>query len=260
MRGIEKKLLAAALAALLVGPALAQEGPGPVRGGTTGTGRINLLPPTGSQTGSTVADKDLPTASGPFADVYRAPLFNDPEVQRALKLTPEQLERLNTTVNKLRTRFEAQVGQLAGLGVRQRQARQQELVRAYARDLQDALGSILGKEQMARYRQLDLQSRGAGAFTDPEVQRRLRLSDEQVRRLTALNDTNEREARAIANAAASDPALAGRRHDTLSQNTRRSIEEILTGQQLRTWGEMVGEQFTFRPTFRGGATGGSSRR
>jgi hypothetical protein len=234
MCGIETRLLAAGVAALLAAPTLAQTGR-PQPGDR------------GDAVGRTVAEKDLERAQGPFASVYQVPLFANPDVQRELKITPEQADRLTAARNKLRSRFEDQVGQLARLPARDRQAREADLVQAYQKGLAQATADVLSEKQLKRYRQIELQARGPAAFNDPAIQKQLNLTDEQRQRLRALNDANDREVQAIRQAAATDPALARRRSATLQQNTVRSVGDILNTEQRRIWERMVGETFHFRP-------------
>jgi hypothetical protein len=219
MRAIVKGLLATALAGLLATPA--------------------------------GAGKDGQTATGPLASVYRPPLFTNPDVQRALAITPAQLDRLSRATNRLRSAFEDTLGRLGGLGERERRSRRDTLVRAYGSELVRATAAILDGQQMSRYRQLEFQSLGPDAFNDPAVAARLNLSEEQRQKLRDLGSRRDREMQDLRSIAERDRAAALRRYDLLGGEALRRLEEILTGGQRRAWRDMIGPPFDFRPDFGG---------
>ena len=228
-----KGIVAVALSALLSGPALAQTTRNQGQtGGTSAGGQGQVAP---AQPGTTGA--------------FRQPLYSNQNVQRSLTITPEQLSRLNAAGNQLRTRFEQDLAGLDRLDVRQRATRRNDLTSRFDRELMTSTADILNAEQMNRYRQLDLQSRGLGVFADTDVQRRLRLTDDQQARLRELRADYDRQFDTLSRAAAQDREGALRRYEEMRRRDADRLNQILTAEQQRTWREMTGDPFAFPPDF-----------
>jgi len=215
MRIAMKVLLAPALACLLATPILAQ---GP--------------PPT--------------AASSPFPGVS---WYRQPGVRTALSLTDMQMSRLNDAYDKFQTRYQEDVGRLARLNEAERAARLRELNTTYRNDLLQSFGGVLDNKQMARYRQLELQNLGWAAFNDPALQRRLTLTDEQLRALRDYNQQADRTYREIIERAATNKDEALKQYDAWQKESRERLNTLLNEQQRRTWTEMIGEPYNFPPTF-----------
>jgi len=193
---------------------------------------------------------------------YTTPLYRNPDVARNLDLTRDQIDRLNQATDRLQGRYRDQFDRVNRLDERARDARRQELLRNYSGDWTRSAGDIFNERQMSRYRQLELQSRGLDAFRDPDVRRRLNLTDEQYRKLSDLGTRVDEERQNI-------PATERlQTRDTLRNwrdfmgRTQRSMNDILTDEQRRAWREMTGDPFDFPPPGLRGPTpppGGTSR-
>jgi hypothetical protein len=187
---------------------------------------------------------------------YTMPLYRNPDVARDLSLTPAQVDRLNRETGRLQTRYRADWDQLSD---RERAARRQDLAGRYNADWLRSAGTILNEQQVDRYRQLELQSRGLDAYTDPAVQRRLTLTDAQIRQLAELRDQRATEARNIhpTDRLRTDDSL--RRWRDFEVETENRINRILTENQLRRWRDMTGRPFNFPPSGPTPAPGGTGR-
>jgi len=216
MRLVSKYVLASALAGLLACPALAQRN----------------SPASASQITPSRLD---------------APLYRTPEVARALDLSRDQVGRLNEMSSTLRARYRDELDRLGRLDERTQNARRGEVMRNYAKDWDRGAGKIFSERQMDRYRQLELQSRGVGAFTDPDVQQKLDLTIEQRRR---LDDLNSRYNQNLENIHATGRL---RKDDTLGSwrdfmgQTRTQVNDILTERQRRTWRGLTGDPLDIPP-------------
>ena len=127
-----------------------------------------------------------------FARHSESLLLRNPEVEKELKITPEQKSQL-AAVNTERERWferatrEFQQGKqkLAdnGAGPDQVQAlarQQSELAQERREDFDAALVKVLSAKQRERLAQIKLQAEGPMAFTRPEIQQRLNMDEEQV--------------------------------------------------------------------------------
>jgi hypothetical protein len=98
---------------------------------------------------------------GPGGGADPAGLLRNPGVRKELKVTDEQLKKVDDAVLK-------------------------------------ALGEVLEPDQYKRLQQITLQLKGAQAFTDPKVQTALKLSDEQKESIQTIVADSEKEIRELA--------------------------------------------------------------
>jgi hypothetical protein len=207
-------------------------------------------------TGQGFAQANRPDSTGYYPrpeDRFRPPpLHTDPNVQRTLAFTQEQINRLRQIHSELGLQYEKELSGHSSLDEQQRSARLRELSTTYRTNTMRSVGEILTPKQMTRYRQLDLQQRRLAAMSDPEVRKRLNLTDDQARRLQALADRYNRELAALHRSATTEAAAAEavRRYEKLRNTTQEQLIAILNENQRKLWQEMTGEPFTFRVEFR----------
>lgn len=208
-RGI---MLAAALFALSSGTAMAQFG-----GGRGGRGQSN----------------------GGGLQMLRLP-----EVQRELKLTPEQISMIDVKQQEVRDAMQALYP--GGFGQMTPEERQQRM--AKAQELQDkAVFEIMG----LRFRQLELQQQGPVAITRKTVADELKLTDAQQKQVADLQTQANADRRA---------AMQGVDYQNMSDTDRQAlvakmwdmqksegdkILALLTDTQKTQWKAMQGTPFTF---------------
>ena len=225
-----KRVLSAAVALLIVGPALVAQTP------TQPGGR---LPPT--------------TPANPFP----SPLYRMQDVSKSLNLTPAQINRLNQSTDQLQTRYGKDYSGINSLPADQRTARTQELMNNYNRDWSKSANDIFNDQQRAHYGQLELQYRGLGALNDPNVQKQLNLTEQQRGQLRGLADWNQQQLQDINKIGATDSTQAQKLYDTYRQESQNRLNKFLTPEQQQTWRTMTGDPYTFKPTFN---TTGTPRR
>lgn len=217
-------LIAAALAAVAIcSPALAQRGGG--RGGFGG-GRMaggNLLG-----------------------------LLGQKPVQEDLKLTDDQVKKVDEQVEKQREVFAA----LRDLSPEERQKE----AATQAEASKKSLSEILKEDQLKRLKQISLQQRGGQALADPEVASALNLTTEQKDRITAIQDGVQSQMRELfqAGAAGGDREELQKKGQELRTATDQKVLAVLTDAQQAKLKEMKGEPF--KGELRGGFGGGRGGR
>ncbi|MFL5341066.1 MAG: hypothetical protein ACJ8F7_13045 [Gemmataceae bacterium] len=176
-----------------------------------------------------------------------SPLYRQDDIGRSLNLTPEQINRLNRATESLQTRYGTDFERLGTLSDRERGQRYNELMRNYYSDWNKATNDIFNDQQRTRYGQLELQYRGIDAFSDPDLQRRLNLTDEQRTRLRDLDTWNQQQMQGLPNRMRT---AGDRGADIWSDYRKQSSErlnQILTPEQRQTWSQLTGEAYNFRP-------------
>jgi hypothetical protein len=202
-------------------------------------------PPPSTQPG---AANPFPTGSYyPFGIPNQPPLFDNPSVRRDLKITDDQFNQLKQSFNRLSTTFTDEFGKVRDI---KDDARLQQLRQNYTTNWGKSLSEVLkDQQQLARYRQLELQHRGLEAFGDADVQRRLNLTTEQRNRLDQLREQADRELREINRLAVSDRERAMSRYTSWHRTWQNQLNDIFTAPQRQNWSQMIGDPFAFPPSF-----------
>lgn len=138
-----------------------------------------------------------------------------PEVQKELKLTPEQISLIDVKQQEVRDAMQALYpngpGQMTPEERQQRTAKTQEL--------QDkAVFDIIGM----RFRQLELQQQGPVALTRKSVADRLKLTDDQQKQVADLQTQANADRRA---------AMQGIDYQNMSDTDRQALASKMSGMQ-----------------------------
>jgi hypothetical protein len=127
---------------------------------------LALAGPAGAQTTATPANPQPETGNRIPADqaaiALPPALYQMGDVGKSLRLTQDQINRLNGVTQKMRTQYAPQLEKLGTLSEAERFARIQELNRLYSADWYKSASDIFNDQQRTRYHQLT---------TDPAVRR-----------------------------------------------------------------------------------------
>ena len=197
----------------------------------------------------------LPAGSQPYAvgqnnvgnlfGYFGTPLYKNPEVGKSLGLTNQQLGELDLHAQRIETSYINQLPTLGVLTGPDGPSSLRKLRTAYHNQVLNSLSQIMTSEQLKRYRQLDLQYRGASALLDDEVRTKLNLADEQIQKLCELDERSSAELQHILASTLLVESESQRRYATLRDSVKRRIESILNKTQLKTWQDLKGQAFAF---------------
>jgi hypothetical protein len=208
-------VIAVALAALVASPALAQRRPRGPRGG--GSGYMWL---------------------------------GQKSVQEELKLSDDQVKQVKEQQDKSRKAFEG----LRDLSREERGPKIQELMK----ENEKAYAKILDKKQTARLKQIGLQLslrfQGAGVLSNPDVAKKLELTDDQKKGLKTIQDDIRKEAGEIFQGEGTREEKFKKVGELQKTATAKALK-LLTDDQRKTWKEMTGAEFKGKiemPRFGGG--------
>ena len=187
-----------------------------------------------------------------------AGLIANQAVQKELKLTKEQASNSEAVARAVRAKHHGEFDKVEDLDAQKRSEKTAEIVRTMISETNKGLADVLTPEQMKRYRQVQLQQLGLWAFTEPEVQSKLKLTDDQLGQIRKINADSQSQRRELAQGGG-----GGNREEmqkkaaTLGKNSMDSIEKalaVLSADQKQVWKEMTGEPFDVRfqgfPVFR----------
>jgi pantoate kinase len=213
MRSLFRTIMGLGLLALIAGPAAAQQGRG---FGFGGGGNLATL---AANTG----------------------------VQKELKLDDQQVEKAKDLAEKTREKMRETRETLQGLEGEERRTKQQEISREMNASSLKALGEFLKPEQIARLKQISYQVRGVAAFSDPEVQKKLNLTDSQKSDIQAMVQELGTESRTIFQDNQDDREAAMKKIQELGKQTLSKAEAKLNDEQQKSWKELLGAPFEFKP-------------
>lgn len=208
MRAFSRIVLACGAVALIAAPASAQQGRG---GRGFGGGGANLL--------------------------------SNKSVQKELKVTDEQAEKLNAFGREMMEKQREEFEGLRDLSQEERREKMQELARTRAAELVKGMGGILKPEQVKRFEEIQLQQSGAGAFSSPRVQEKLKLTDDQQSKLREINQESGQSMREAFQDNPSDREGAMKEIAALRKQATEKAVGVLTDDQKKAWKEMTGEPF-----------------
>ncbi len=108
---------------------------------------------------------------------------------------------------------------------------------------------VFNDTQRARYQQYNYQYGGFGTLYDPDVQKQLNLTAEQQKNLRAQWDWSNQELADINRTGATDATKGTQMYRDYWTARQERLNKFLTPEQQKAWGTMVGDPYTFQPTF-----------
>ena len=211
------------------------------------------LPP--SVTAQTTTTPKPPPQSPPNqfqaapATPYPTPLYRMNDVSGSLNLTQNQIGNLNKLTDQTQARYRDNYTKLGTLNETERAARLQELHRQYNTDWNKGAQDIFNDTQRSRYQQVNHQYGGFNTFYDPEVQKRLNLTADQMKGLGEQTEWSNQQMQDINRMGAMDATKGTQMYRDYWTQRQERFNKFLTQEQQKTWGVMTGEQYTFQPTF-----------
>ncbi len=179
-----------------------------------------------------------------------AMLAANTSVQKELKLDDQQIEKAKEFAQKNREEMQEKFQGLQDLEKAERRTKMMEIGRELNASALKGVSEFLKPEQLARLKQISYQRQGVMAFNDPDVANKLNLTDTQKTDIQAIvresmggggrgafnkDATKEERQEAMKKAAA-------QRKENLTK-----VEAKLNDEQQKTWKELLGAPFEYRP-------------
>jgi len=200
-------------------------------------------------TGSALAQAQPPARTPAQTNLYPPALYQMNDVGKTLNLSRDQIDALNKVTGQVQDQYREDYGKLGTLNEADRAARLQELNRKYYGDWNKGARDIFNDTQRTRYQQFNYQYGGFNSLYDPDVQKRLNLTEAQLRDLREQSDWSNRQWQEINTMGTTDPTRATRMYNDYWKAREERFNKYLTPEQQKTWREMIGDPYTFQPTF-----------
>src|SRR5438128_2399502 len=120
-------------------------------------------------------------------------LLQQPDVQTELKLSTQQIEKIHQITRSVREKHIGDFARLRNLGMEERRRQEADLTKAISQEIMRALGDVLQPGQARRVEQIHLQRQGLRAFSDPKIEKALRLTEEQKDKLKIIAEDVAKE-------------------------------------------------------------------
>jgi hypothetical protein len=164
-------------------------------------------------------------------------LAMNPSVQKELKVTDEQKDKLKEASTKVREEHKDDFAKFRDLSDEEKQ----KLMKTVGEETEKALGKVLDAKQMNRLRQIGLQQQGPFAFMNPVIQDKLKLTNEQKEKVKTINQEAGEKMRDLFQGGFNEEART--KMPQLRKETMDKITGVMTDDQKKTWKEMTGESF-----------------
>jgi Spy/CpxP family protein refolding chaperone len=179
--------------------------------------------------------------------------LDNKEFQKELKLTDEQVTKAKAAAEDV---FKKHADDFKDLNFGSAEGREKMGVkmREISQETLKAMDTTLNADQMKRFKQIMLQGsvrmQGPAVFSDPDIQKSLKLTDEQKDKIKTINTDLGKDREELFKDAQGDPAKgreAFQKMGGLSKEAMEKATKILTADQKKLLDELKGEPFEMPP-------------
>jgi hypothetical protein len=174
-----------------------------------------------------------------------------PEVQKELKMTPEQIGKIDAKQETVRQGVQ---DAFQGNNIFQMSTEDRQKAMDKVQDVQNkAVADILDPTQQKRFHQLELQLQGPNAISRKDVGDELKLTDDQKKKVLDVlrqTDTDRRAAISgvdLQSMSDEERAKMMAKMQDIQKTQGDKFQALLTADQQKQWKDMQGTPFTFPP-------------
>jgi hypothetical protein len=174
-------------------------------------------------------------------------LLTNKSVQKEMKVNDEQLKKIDALTRVLSKQRTIEVSKLQRMPVTPQERRAK--LRDLTWEIHDAevkiMSDFLKPEQVKRFEQITVQHAGLFAFSTPPVQRRLKLTEQQLTKVTIIRDeASQRDGSRteLLEKSVKDPE-AKKKTAEVEKQTMEKIVALMSDEQKATWKDLTGEPF-----------------
>src|SRR5258707_634160 len=175
-------------------------------------------------------------------------LLLNASVQEELKLTDDQKAELKKLADKR---------QEAVRKARQDNKDDKDKLQAAMKEITDDINKSATKtldslkdDQKKRFKQIGVQVKGIRAFSDDEVAKTLKLTDKQKEEAKTQAEDLQKDVRELMTGAGRDPEKRAEAQKKATELTTKATDKVVSSfsdDQKKTWKELTGEKFTYKP-------------
>lgn len=174
-----------------------------------------------------------------------AMLLGNDSVQKELKLEDQQIEKCKEIGEKAREKMTEARTATEGLDQDERRNKMMALNREINESTMKAAGEFLKPEQVTRLKQISYQQHGANAFSDPEVQKKLNITESQKTDIQSIVQESMGEMVTFEENRDDREAMMKKIGEHRKQ-TLAKAEAKLNDEQQKSWKELLGSPFEIK--------------
>ncbi len=175
-------------------------------------------------------------------------MFTQEPVQKELKFTDEQKSKAQEAITAARQAHMDELTAIRDAPQEERGAKMAAVTKAMTDEVVKAIA--LNEEQLKRYKQINIQAARSAAFALPEVQDKLKLTDEQKKEIREIATESRTKGAEIRKNAGENKEDARKQSTALTKETTEKIMALLKDDQKAAWKELTGAPFEYTPVFR----------
>jgi hypothetical protein len=178
-------------------------------------------------------------------------LIENKDLQKELGVSDEQVKKAVTVADDI---FKKHEDDFKDVDFRSPEGREKMMAanKTVSNETKKALSDIFDAKQMRRFNQVALQSTmrfiGPTIYADPDIQKDLKLNDEQKDKIKTLTGDLAKERDQMFKDAAGDPEKfqeVRKKMEGLNKETSDKISKLLSTEQKKAFEELKGEEFKF---------------
>jgi hypothetical protein len=175
---------------------------------------------------------------------YNGLLVNE-SVQKELKLDDRQIDKAKELDEKINAERSEKFEGLRDLEGQERFTKMMEIGRELNASALKTAGEFLKPDQITRLKQISCQVRGSQSFNDPEVAKKLNITDGQKKDIQEIEQA-AREKMPSRDDFQSDREAAMKKMQEVRKETLAQIVSKLNDEQQKTWKELLGIPFEIK--------------
>jgi len=172
-----------------------------------------------------------------------AGLLGNASVQKELKLDDAQTTKAKETAEKIGAEAREKFTGLQDLPQEERREKMTAITHEINEATLKAVGEYLKPEQITRLKQISYQQRGASAFTDAEVAKKLNITDAQKSDIQTIVQESFGKMNTIRQENQDDREAMMKAMTELRKETLTKAQAKLNDEQQKTWKELLGAPF-----------------
>ncbi|HTU16679.1 MAG TPA: hypothetical protein VMG10_01345 [Gemmataceae bacterium] len=166
-----------------------------------------------------------------------------PDVKKELKLSDEQVGKLKDVLGKVMTKYKEIFEKFQKSPPSQEEA--EKTIKAFHDDSWKAIKGVLDTKQMTRFQQILWQQGRVGALQDPDLQKELKLSDEQKKKLDGMFKDAGKQIRELSKNRGVSREEMQKKSDAVEKELDAKVNGVLTDEQKKKLKELKGPKFEF---------------
>jgi hypothetical protein len=188
------------------------------------------------------------------------------QLQDELRMDKDQVDKLTGALAKVREALRDDMAKLRAPDISQEQ--RADVLKKVGEANAKALESVLKPEQVKRLRQIEIQQAGLAMYAKEDVQKALKLTDDQKEKIDEINKSLQKDLRELSPGGPGGGGPGGRggrggfdpevmkKREGLQKEAKELIVKVLNDDQKATLNDLTGAPFELRLDAFGGPGGG----